>query len=98
MHKRAGGIDNFEERGFADNVDRLFRIGDAGEFDNDLVVAAGLDKRLTDAELVDAALDRVPGPGERLRGNVPAVRWIGFEKNLKAALKIEALMDVDLVL
>ena len=51
-----------EQAGRPDDLLRPVHVGDAGQLHQDLIAALSLlrDARLGDAELVDAALDRLP--------------------------------------
>ena len=72
LRRRRRAFDDLqlEEAGRSDDALRALDVGDAGQLDEDLVVALLRDARLGDAELVDAALDRLARLDDRLLAQV----------------------------
>ena len=83
-------VEELELRGLPDQLGGLLRIGDAGELDDDLVVALLADLGLGDAELVDAVPHDVHRAIEVLVGERVALGRNGFQHHLEPALEIEA--------
>ncbi len=77
----------------ADDIDRLLRIGNAGQLDDDLIAAAGLDDWLAYAQATDAALDRVTSPLKRVFIDGGPGWRIGLQEHLDAALQIEPFLN-----
>ena len=86
-----------QHRRLADQLRRRSRIVDAGELDDDLVVALLPDLRLRDPELVDPLAHDVDRATEIFRRELVALRRHRFQDDLEAALQVEAerqlLMD-----
>src|SRR5262249_32632098 len=64
-------------------------------FDADLVVAAGADDRLADAETVDASLDGVARAVQDIFIEFLTGGRLRLKENLDAALQVESLVDGD---
>ena len=76
--------------GLPDQLGGFLRIGDAGQLDDDLVVALLADLGLGDAELVDAVPHDVHRAIEVLVGEGLTLGRSGFQHDLEPALEIEA--------
>ena len=92
--RRALRIDELQLAGGANGLDRLVRIVDAGQFDDDAFLALKLHNGLGHAQTVDAILDnglgRVHGAGfDRL-----AFDQIGFQQYLGAAPEIQPQLHI----
>jgi hypothetical protein len=84
-------VDDLEQRRLAQHLDRLLRVVDARQLDDDLVVAAGLDQRLADAEAVDAPLEGPPRPLQRFLVDLLAGDRARLHHDLEPALEVEPL-------
>ncbi len=92
LSKRAGPIGDpeLEEGRLLDDVHGALRIPDAGELDDDPLVAHLLDHRLLHAELVDALPEHGEGQVDVARDVAgDPVRLVEFEPEVHAALQVE---------
>ena len=83
-------VEELELRGRADDLGGRLRILDAGELDDDLVVALRADLGLRDAELVDAVPHDLDRALEVLLGELAVRRRNRLQRDLEAALQVEA--------
>jgi hypothetical protein len=78
-----------------ENGDGLIRILDARQFDDDTIVALGLDQWLGDAEAVDPLFDDTLGGVQLIGRHWGAVGGLRLKEHLETTLKIETLVDLD---
>jgi len=79
-----------EQGGLADEVDGAPRVVDAGELHHDAVPSLRVDRRLGDAELVDAVADDLEGAGDRVPLRVVGeFRRLDLEHEVHPAAQVE---------
>ncbi len=76
-----------------EDPDRFLRVIDAWEFDNNLIITARLYERLTNAETVHPALERLAGSFQGVAVKRLSHDWARLQHDLKSSLKIETLTD-----
>ena len=86
-----------EVGGLAEDLFGLLQV-DAGQFDDDSVLALRPDDRLRVAAAVDAALDDRDRDVAGCRVRYPGPHVGDLELEVRAALQVESLVDVDLLL
>ena len=84
-----------------DDLPRALRILNAGDLDDDAIVALLLHHRLGDAEALDASAHRLQRAIDRVRDLVWSDRLLGLvdlEREVRAALKIQSLSQRNVAL
>jgi hypothetical protein len=91
---RLVGDAELEERLPLHDLDRALAVVDAGQLDDDAIVARLLHDGLRDAELVDSGADDLERAIDRigLIGN-RALGLVDFERQVHSALQIEAVLE-----
>ena len=88
------GAGKLELTGFANGAQGLFRVGSTGDLDQDLVVALHRHGSLGSAKGVDARLDNGAGFLHVFLGYVFPIGALGRKNHRKAALDVQALIDL----
>ena len=86
-------VDDFQQRGLLQDPNRLLRIVDAGQLDDDLVVAAGLDERLADAKTVHPPLERLASAFQGAAIERLTRDRARLQDDLETALQVETLAN-----